>query len=252
MALVTTSGARTVPLVNTMGTVPPSRNAPMAPQIQGYSGANPMRAYQGMAAATPRSSGAMSIGQLVGNVPGANPAPPRYPIEFVNPSQYQDPATKGSVSFLPGLSDAIGARAGSRPTINPNAPPLVSPPGQLGTPISNLPPKTASQLTPNLTPPTSSGVTGIGRAIQTAGSNHTISPKSGTAALAGNTLAGTTSPVAGGKAIPNFNTPAADASQKVTSPFTSGATSSTRTAPSGFLSYNAADPNRALRMMRGY
>jgi hypothetical protein len=248
MALVTTLGGRTVPMVNTMGTAPPSRRAPAAPAIQGYSGANPVRAFQGMAAATPQSSGAMSIGQLMNGMQPV-PQPQRYPIEFVNPSQYQDPATKASVSFLPGLSDSIGKRVDSRPVITPTAPPLTTPVGggsptisQAQSPASQVPSaliptsSPVSQVPSSLVPSSSSsGVTSVGRSIQTNGANHTISPKSGTSALAGNSLAGATSPTAQ-KAIPNFTTPAADSSQKT----------------SGFTAYNAADPNRALKMMRGY
>jgi hypothetical protein len=287
-----------------------NRALPAAPPVMGYTGANPVRAFQGMQGAVNRGAATLpsltqSIQQAGANRPRLDPvtAPPmvssltgggqnlvdavRSPAasaSVLTPPRFPAPVTMPSLS---GASHAPGAAIGGVSGTLANGGTLAgaTSPASSVVPVSQpaLPSKPITSVSQNIqstnhapgaaiggvsgtlanggtlagaTSPASSVVpvsqpalpskpiTSVSQNIQS--TNHQVGSAAGGvgSSLSGSSLANTSSPVS---AVSNLTQTTSAAGKLGGTPaFTNG----THTATSGLFS--AADPNRALKMMRGY
>ena len=225
---------------------PAVRRQPMPPPIMDYRGADPVRAYQGMANATINGTGATTLGAMVG-APRPAPAPaPVNPVQFINkPALTPSPSEKlsqANTAFMPPALPPLTQAGANRPNLTPTvAPPLVAPAGPSPTlsgatsPAANYQPPSAVSSPQARMAAALLGARGTSTAPRTATPIMTATPADATFASARNPLTGVT--------------PSSKVNQAATA---FGGTTTQRTAPTGFMAYSAADPSRALKMMRGY
>jgi hypothetical protein len=281
-----------------------NRALPAAPPVMGYTGANPVRAFQGMQGAVNRGAATLpsltqSIQQAGANRPRLDPvtAPPmvssltgggqnlvdavRSPAasaSVLTPPRFPAPVTMPSLS---GASHAPGAAIGGVSGTLANGGTLAgaTSPASSVVPVSQPAPVTMPSLSgarhapgaalggvsgtlanggtlAGATSPASSVVpvsqpalpskpiTSVSQNIQS--TNHQVGSAAGGvgSSLSGSSLSSASSPVS---AVSNLTQTTSAAGKLGGTPaFTNG----THTATSGLFS--AADPNRALKMMRGY
>lgn len=222
-------------MINLPNRAPAQRLVPMQVPVAGYSGGDPVRAFQGMAGAM-RGSGQTNIGALMyGANPGAG-TPIDTSQTFVN-QHLAPPAEKvriAETAFLPasmpslsqgiqqaGATHSPGATVGGvSSAVNPNSGTLSG----VASPVNAVPNMSTQTAEQRL-------VSAVQRAGMQRPAGYNTSGVGG--ALSGNSLAGAKSPVA---STPSMAAPTANASSKL----------------AGTAAFSAADPNRALKMMRGY
>jgi hypothetical protein len=233
-----------------------NRALPAAPTVMGYTEANPVRAFQGMQGAVNRGAATLpsltqSIQQAGANRPRLDPvtAPPmvsaltgggqnlvdavRSPAasaSVLTPPRFPAPVTMPSLS---GASHTPGAAIGGVSGTLANGGTLAG----ATSPASSVVPVSQPALP-------SKPITSVSQNIQS--TNHQVGSAAGGvgSSLSGSSLANTSSPVS---AVSNLTQTTSAAGKLGGTPaFTNG----THTATSGLFS--AADPNRALKMMRGY
>lgn len=227
---------------------------PVAPPIMGYSGANPVRALQGMQGGINRS-GAVALPSLAQGIQQAGANRPR--LDPVAGPPMQTALTGGGQNIV----DAVRSPTASVPTFGTSFPtpttmpslPLAGASHTPGAAIGGVSGTLASGGTlagttsPTSSPvPVSKPVTNVSQSVQTAGANHQIGSAVGGVggSLAGGSLSNARSPASAASNL----TQAASAVGKPTG--TPTFSTGTHAAPSGIFS--AADPTRALKMMRGY
>ncbi len=225
---------------------------PVAPPVMGFTGANPVRAMEAMQGGVTRtpfapSQPAPSNGPVFTGAP-----PPRVPASVFNPltnvGEFYNPKTM--VTFAPGKPVQTPYRDAA-PGPAPNAPPVptYSAPAPTQTmasapsPVANTA-ALAPQLPRTTTAAARGGLLGVANAART-----TPVASAPTAGMSAGAPSGTM--MSGGKPAVPAITPTVGSKTDGASAF--GGSTATREPPtSGFLAYNAADPNRALKMMRGF
>ncbi len=238
-----------------------NRALPAPPPVMGYTGANPVRAVQAMTGGVNRI-GASSFQPLAAQPTPRVVPPPRPSAAQFNPltnvGEFANPKTM--VTFAPGPVHTPGDRLagavndGVFPTA-PGAAAIAPGPGFAGTPSATWSGPTGSSASGRI----GGGGTLASPIMQSPGAASTSLSKPTTLAdslkaEANRMTSGVTSPILAAKSMsdgqyiaPSEGTPAA-------SPFAimdQGNVTQTRTAPA-LNAYSAADPNRALRTMRGY
>jgi hypothetical protein len=233
---------------------------PVAPPIMGYSGANPVRALQGMQGGINRS-GAVALPSLAQGIQQAGANRPR--LDPVAGPPMQTALTGGGQNLV----DAVRSPTASVPTFGTSLPTPTTMPSLPLAGASHTPGAAIGGVSASLanggtlagtTSPassvaavshpalTSKPITSVSQSVQTAGANHQVGSTVGGvgSSLAGRSLASASSPAA---AASNLTQAASAVGKPAGTPtFSTG----THTAPSGLFS--AADPTRALKMMRGY
>jgi hypothetical protein len=219
------------------------RALPAPPPVMGFTGANPSRAVEAMTGGIKRI-GASQFQPLTGDPAAGFRPPPRIPASQFNPlsnaGQFANPKTM--VTFAPGTPAAprpvdymTPPASAPVPGMMPTAPPTTMAGANVTGVSGNIP-----QLTPNVTyPPLKTAANAQSRGGAAAPPTTRITP------TATGTMAGATSPVAAAAGIAGAIKPPA----QPTGAIISG--TPTRT-DSAFSPYSAADPNRALKMMRGF
>lgn len=242
--------------------------------IAGYSGADPVRAFRGMANAQINGTGATTLGELAyGPAPVApvRQGPSLTPFRDIAPGPdlnapprptYSAPAPTQTMASVP---SPVAATAALAPQLTaPQTPYRDAAPG----PVLNAPPVAtysapkptqtmASATSPvaataALAPQLSSAIARGGGAIKGVADAVRTSPAS--APVAGMSAGAPSGTMMGSKPTAVSTAPTASSKLDGASAFAGGLSggTTTREAPSGFMAYSAADPNRALKMMRGF
>jgi hypothetical protein len=226
---------------------------PGAPPIMGFTGANPVRAAEAMRGGIKTTQAAGPLRPMNPNVPVFTGAPPqRVPASVFNPlsnvGEFYNPKTM--VTFAPGKPQVQTPYRDAAPGPAPNAPPVPTYSAPKPTPtMASVPSPIANTaaLAPQLPSAVARGggsIKGIADAVRTA-------PIASAPALGMSGGAPTGTMASGNKPVVPTLTPTAASKTGGTSAF--APPPATRDAPtSGFMAYSAADPNRALKMMRGF
>lgn len=243
------------------------RQPPPVVPIAGYSGADPVRAFQGMQGGI---KGAVALPSLAQGIQQAGATRPRLdplagpPMQtaLTGGGQNLTDAVRSPTSAIPTFSNIPGGNVGVKVNMPPSVAAGIQQAGASHSPGATVggvsgtlasggtlagTTSPASKPSPLASPaPTSKPVTSVSQSVQTAGANHQVGSTAGGvgSSLSGNSLSSAKSPAA---TVPNM-TPTTTAAEKLGG--ASAFSTSTHSAPSGL--FNAADPNRALKMMRGY